>query len=338
MTISPPPPQVVTRLDPEALPVGELTRLEIELIHDGMGTPMRLPVLAVRGARGGPVLGLTAAIHGNEVNGIPIIHRLLHQVDPGRLRGTLIGAPVLNLPGFLMRQRGFNDGRDLNHLFPGREPGYASEVYVARLLERLIAPMEILIDLHTASFGRVNSLYIRADMSEPRTAQMARLLMPQIIVHNPPADGTLRGAVQARGVPAITLEIGNPHRFQSEYIGHTVAGLRAVLSALGMLPRRSRAPGEPAVLCERSYWLHTHRGGLLEVHPQVTDRVAAGDRIATLYNIYGDVVAEYPAPESGVVIGHAVDPVAQTGARILHLGIPANPDEPPFLHHEAPPP
>jgi predicted deacylase len=122
------------------------------------------------------------------------------------------------------------------------------------------------------------------------------------------------------GIPAITLEIGDPQKFQPTYVRSSRIGLRTVLAAAGMLPRRTVSEGPEPVLCERSSWMYTDRGGLLEVLPRPTERVSRGERVAVLRNAFGDVIREYDAPEDGVVIGKSVNPVGQTGARILHLG------------------
>lgn len=320
-------------LDLEALPREKISRVRLELAHDGLGRPLRLPLLVARGRRDGPVFGLTAAVHGNELNGIPVIHGLLGSINLANLAGTIVAVVAVNVPGVLARRREFPDGRDLNHLFPGRPDGSASEVFAHRLMQRVIRQFDLLVDLHTASFGRVNSLYVRADMTDPVTARMAYLQRPQIIVHNPPVDGTLRGAAQGIGIPSITVEIGNPHRFQRDYIKRSRTGLRAVLSHAGMQSMRSVLPSEPPLLCLRSSWVHTDQGGLLEVFPRVCDRVRKGDPIARLTSIYGDVVREYDAPVDGVIVGKSVDPVAETGARIAHIGVLA-PDDHPFRQRE----
>jgi predicted deacylase len=149
---------------------------------------------------------------------------------------------------------------------------------------------------------------------------MAYLQRPQIIVHNPPSDHTLRGAAMDLGIPAITLEIGDPQKFQPTYVRSSRIGLRAVLAAAGMLPRRPVSEGAEPVLCDHSSWMYTDRGGLLEVLPRPTERVTRGERVAILRNAFGDQIREYFAPEDGIVIGKSVNPVGQTGARILHLG------------------
>ncbi|MDJ0838360.1 MAG: succinylglutamate desuccinylase/aspartoacylase family protein [Acidobacteriota bacterium] len=313
--------KLVHKLDLDYCPRGHISRMRLVLYHDGLGEPGCIPVLAARGEKPGPVFGITAAIHGNEVNGIPVIHKLLNNIDLSKLRGTLVCIPVVNVPGMLMGTRAFNDATDLNTIIPGREDGRDGEVFINRFCKMVVEQFDYLVDLHTASFGRVNSLYVRADMTDEVTAVMARLQRPEIILHNTPSDGTLRGYAMELGIPSITVEVGNPHRFHPEYIRRALAGLRAVLSEVKMIPKRQRAPGPTPILCKRSYWLYADHGGLLEVFPKVTELVEKNQEIARLLDIYGDVTRVYRAPETGVVIGKSVHPVGQTGARILHLGI-----------------
>ena len=310
-------------LDIENLPRGHVSKLLVELVHDGLGLPVMVPALVARGLKDGPVFGITCAVHGDELNGIPVVHRLFERLDVRAVRGTIVAVLVVNVPGFEANRRRFLTGEDLNHRFPGDALGNAVDVYAHRLLDRLIRHFDYLLDLHTASFGRVNSLYVRADLSEPVSARMAMLQRPQIVLDDPPSDHTLRGTADEMGIPAITVEIGNPQLFQPTYIRRALAGLRAVLCDLGLLPRRRAVTefSEP-VVCSGSFWTYTDRGGLLEVLPQVAHRVAEGEVVARLHDIFGALVAEYRAPRDGVVIGRATNPVATTGARILHLGVP----------------
>ncbi len=326
------------RLDLDALPEGQTTRLSLEISHDQLGQPIRVPVLIARGRRPGPVLGLTAALHGNELNGVPVIHRVFDGLDAAALRGTVVAVVVANVPGFVRRQRTFMDGQDLNHLMPGKARGNGAQVYAARLVKRAIAPLDLLVDLHTASTGRINCLYVRADMTRPDTAGMAYRVHPEIVLHNPANDRTLRGTAMGMQIPAITVEIGNPQRFHQEYVKAAVSGVRRILAGEGMLPRRKAAGSRHPVVCARSRWLYTQEGGILEVFPKVATRVEKGDVIARIRDVYGETIAEHKAPFSGIVIGKAVDPAAETGARILHLGEIADDDDPRFLRRseEAP--
>ena len=297
---------------------------------------MRIPVIAVRGARPGPVFGITAALHGNELNGIPVVHRLIDSISPETLRGTLVAVPVLNIPGLVRHEREFRDSTDLNHIMPGVADGNESQVYAYRLTSRVVGAFNYLADLHTASFGRINTLYVRADLDEPTTARMAMLQRPTIILHNPPRDHTLRGWASAEGAPAITIEIGDPHVFQPKKVRRTLSGLRALLTQMKMLPRRAHPTPPPPVLCEASRWIYTDRGGLLRVNPELGELVEEGALVAQQFDIFGDLVREYRAPYAGVVIGKSVDPVSPTGARIIHLGRLATPGRFPHAESHAP--
>jgi uncharacterized protein len=326
---------VVDRLDVEALPQGQVSRLALALVDDELGSPLHLPVLVARGATAGPLFGITCALHGDEINGLAVIHRLVEWLDVSALHGTVVAVMVVNVPGYRLSMRTLPDGSDLNLLMPGRADGNVANVYAYRFLNGVVRPLDYLVDLHTASRGRANSLYVRADMSDAVTAEMARLQRPQIILHNPPSDYTLRGAAAELGVPAITVEIGNPNRFQPKYIERSLAGLKAVLAMAGMVSWRAPRASDAPVLCRRSFWMYTDAGGLLEVLPRVTERVAQGEVVARLRNVYGDRVREYQAPEAGVVIGKSVSPVGPTGARILHLGLVAETEEELFARGEA---
>jgi len=317
----------VPSLDLDSLPLGSVTRLLVAVSEDALGGSIRLPVLVARGRRPGPVLGLTAALHGNELNGIPVLHRLTRALDLDLLRGTVVGVVVFNAPALLRNQRVFPDGRDLNHLMPGRPDGNESELYAHRCVDRLVRHFDYLIDLHTASFGRVNSLYVRADLENEVTGRMARLLRPQILLHNPASDRTLRGTAMEMGIPAITLEIGDPQRFSPRFVRASVAGIRAVMGDLGMLRKSRLSEGPPPIVCRSSSWMYTSNGGFLSVGAGLCATVAPGESVAELTNAFGDIVEQYRAPTAGVVIGKSVNPVGPAGARILHLGEPARPSD-----------
>lgn len=341
--VPPPPASVTNQLELAGLDVG-VHRMFVELVGDGLATGIRVPVVVARGAESGPVFGITACVHGNELNGIAVIHRLMQQIDVRALRGTVVGVVAVNVPGLHRYERTFVDGTDLNRIMPGRADGTVGQVYAYRLIDRIINRFDMLLDLHTASFGRINSLYVRADMSDASTAKMAYLQRPQIIVHNPAADQTLRGTAMALGIPAITVEIGDPQRWQERLTRSTLAGVRDVMHWAGHiddvtehsedgLNRDPDEPeAEPPVICRSSSWMYTDRGGLLRVYGRLAERVGAGQRIATVTNAFGDAIREYDCPRDGIIVGKSTNPVGQTGARIVHLGDIARGDDAFLLH------
>ena len=313
--------ETVKELDIDKAPKGKITRYWLEIVKDGMGVPVNLPVIIAKGNSDGKVVGLTAAVHGNELNGIPVIQRLFKEIDAETLRGTIVGVPIVNVPSFLRKKRRFLDGTDLNHIMPGRPDGTVSQVYAWRIVNKIINQFDFLLDLHTASNGRINSYYIRADMSDEMVRKMALLQNAQIIVHNPPSDGTLRGTADELEIPAITLEVGNPNLFQKGMIRDGLTGIHNLLGHLNITDSQVEEQSNETVICKKSYWIYTNTGGLLTVHPDVTQLVKKGEQIATLRNVFGDIVEEFEAPENGIVIGKSVSPVNQAGGRILHLGI-----------------
>ena len=313
------------KLDVERLQRGRVYRIWYSILHDTFDAPIRLPILVARGTKPGKVLGITAAVHGDELNGIPVIQKLFNEIDLAQLSGTVVGVIATNVSALHAHRRRFADGTDLNHVMPGIANGNTPQVFAYRFFHHIVKQFDYLLDLHTASRGRTNSYYIRADMNDPTTARLAELQNAQIIVHNPPNDGTLRGAASLNGIAAITLEVGNPSTFQKGMIRSGLTGMHNALIWLGMTSGEIDAPEEPHVLCQSSYWLYTSTGGILTVRPQLTERVTKGQLLAQQHNIFGDLVEEYYAPEDGIVIGRSINPVNRTGGRILHLGVPATP-------------
>jgi len=297
-----------------------VARYWLRIISDPLGQPVCIPVIVARGAHDGPVLGITAAVHGNELNGISVIQRLFSDIDTSELHGTLIGVPVANVPAFIRKKRRFNDGTDLNHIMPGKVDGNISQLYAHRFFHRLIVHFDALVDLHTASTGRINSYYIRADMSQSSTRDLANVQNAEIIVHNPPSDGTLRGAAAEIDIPAITIEVGNPNLFQKRFIRSGVEGIHNTLCHMGMIKEELIANERETVLCSSSHWIYTHKGGLLSVKADILDQLKAGDSLATLRDVFGDTIHEYHTAHDGIVIGRSVNPVTQSGGRIIHLG------------------
>lgn len=313
--------KTISQFDLKDTPRGATKHFWVQIISDGFSNPVSIPLMVMRGIKDGPILGVTAAVHGNELNGISVIHRLFNEVDVEELTGTIVGVPVVNVPSFMRRKRRFNDGIDLNHIMPGKENGNVSQVYAYRFVNKILKHFDYLLDLHTASFGRTNSYYIRADLDQPIVKQMAKLQNADIIVHNPPSDGTVRGAADELRIPAITLEVGNPNTFQKKLIRSGVEGIHNVLCYLKMVDDEIIMVEHDTVICSRSIWLYTDRGGLLTIPVDLREKVMKGETIAYLRDIFGNKIREYEAPNDGVVIGKSISPVNQTGGRILHLGI-----------------
>lgn len=348
---------VVDELDVAAMPAGEVTSVWLRLVESCLGSPMCVPVLVAKGAHDGPVLGLTAAVHGDEVSGAAAIHTVVRELRPrlAELRGAVIGLPVVCVPAFRLRKRIFPDQSrdvDLNRIFPGDPKGSTAQQYAHAVLHKAIAgKMNYLFDLHTACFGNVNCMYLRADMNDPTMRKMALAMNADVLLHSTSAtggtegSGTLRAAASAAGVHTVCVEMGNPSTFNEHYIQRCAHGAFFFMGSLAMLApqlveslvfeedgaepdaaratiARSRRLG---YMCRASYWIFSAHGGLMTVHVELCERVQRGQRVATIINLFGEVVEEVTSPEDGVIIGHSENPTQDQGGRVIHLGVLAPP-------------
>ncbi len=293
----------------------------VHLVSNGIAQPIHVPVIIGKGIKDGPVLGITAVVHGNELNGMSVIQRLFNSLDLEKLSGTIIGVPVVNVPSILVNERRFVDGVDLNRIMPGDKDGNRSKIYANRIINRIVKNFDFLLDLHTASFGRVNSYYVRADLSSKIAKELALIQNPQIILNAPPKDGTLRGAAADLGIDAITIEVGDPDKFQKGMIRSSLTGVYNTLSFLKMYEEDIDKAEDEAIICKKSYWIYSRIGGIIQVHVQLTQQLKKGDLIATVRDVFGQVLKEYFAPEDGIVIGKSSNPIGQTGSRLIHLGV-----------------
>lgn len=309
----------VQRLQVDQYPLGTVTRLWLPLYQDATGRPVEVPFLLARGARPGPTMGIASAVHGNELNGIRIIHNLLRYLDLSELRGNLLCAPVVNVPAFNDGQRLFPDGLDLNHVFPGKPDGRPAEQYARAFVTAFLPNIDYLIDIHTASVGRTNTMYVRADLSDPVSRQMADAFNPEIILQARGSDGTLRRNALKKGIPSITVEAGNPNVFQGRIATEGDLGVRNILIELGFLEGEKVLRRDP-VVCPASCWLRTTGGGLLEPRFRLFDRVNKGAELAVVLDLFGDKIRDYKAPYDGIVIGMAANPVSVPGTRFCHFG------------------
>lgn len=299
----------------------QVHRLHLQLSDNQLGVPWRLPLIIIRGADKGPTVGITAAIHGNELNGISTIFKLIDEVDPAKLKGTLVLCPICNVPGYLANQRYFSDNVDLNRIMPGKPEGATSNIYAHYLTSKVISQFDYLLDLHTASHGRVNSLYLRADLDIEATRTLAFLQNPQIIVQKTDEKGTLRSWANANSIPAITIEIGNPNAFQHNLIDETLDGIINTLTYLEMLEGEVKDMLKGATVCDRSYWIYSTKGGIVDVLPELADRVKKDQVIANVYDVFGQIKEQIKSDCNGIVIGKNVRPNCDAGTRILHLGV-----------------
>ncbi len=301
----------------------------LKMLDNGMSQPVCIPIIVLKGEQQSPVLGLTAAIHGNELNGIKIIQELAEEIDVSQLNGTIIAIPGLNGISIPQHRRRYVDEEDLNRNFPGKVHGNRSQQYVWQINNKVLPKMEYLIDMHTASFGRVNSLYVRAKLEDAVIAKMAKLQDADIILNSNglpstneqiSATRTMRAEAMLKGIHCITVEYGNPQVFQPEIVKRGKTGIKNLMNWLEMTDEPIDLNDE-VVVCKKSYWIYVQEGGYLDIQVELKQQLQKGDLIAIMRNPFGDILNEYYCPEDGIVIGKSSNPINMNGGRIIHLGI-----------------
>jgi predicted deacylase len=287
------------------------------------GVPVSTPVLAINGALPGPTLCLTAAVHGDELNGIEMVRRVLHDLDPERLSGAVIGVPIVNVQGFRRGSRYLPDRRDLNRYFPGNPNGSAAARIAHSLFTQVIAHCDALVDLHTGSFERANLPQIRADLRNPDVVTLTLGFGSMVVLHSKPTAGTLRHAATMAGIPAVTVEAGGPSELELAEVKHGVKGIKTLLETLGMVKKRRRW-SDPEPVYYRSSWVRADNGGILLADVGLGSSVRKGDLLGTITDPMNNARTEVRSPWSGRVIGMARNQVVMPGFAAFHIGIQAD--------------
>ncbi|MHA6347609.1 succinylglutamate desuccinylase/aspartoacylase family protein [Roseivivax sp. CAU 1761] len=289
-------------------------------------TPVTLSARVVHGRRPGPVMFVSAAVHGDEVIGVEIVRRLLRATPLLRLSGTLIAVPIVNAFGFLNQSRYLPDRRDLNRVFPGSAQGSLAGRIADLFLTEVVARSDLGIDLHSAAVGRSNLPQIRLTPGNARLRDLGARFGAPVTLISRIRDGSLREAAEAGGVDVLLYEAGEGLRFDEFAVRAGVAGILRVMQGVGMLGARGvpRARGTP-VFCERSGWTRAPSGGLLRTLKACGDYVTEGEVLGLVADPFGDVEAEVRATETGIVVGRTNLPVVHEGDALFHIAVPARP-------------
>ncbi|MFN9731512.1 MAG: succinylglutamate desuccinylase/aspartoacylase family protein [Pseudomonadota bacterium] len=312
-------PQPLVLLGGE-VPVGTRGQLRWRVSESFDGTAVSTPVVVVHGSRPGPRLCLTAAVHGDELNGVEVVRRVLNDTDPSQLAGAVIAVPVVNLLGFSRGSRYLPDRRDLNRFFPGSDTGSAASRIAASLFREIIVHCTVLVDFHTGSFDRSNLPQVRGDLRDPQVLDFTRGFGATPVLHSPGSRGMLRLAASFRGIPAVTFEVGAPLRLEPEKIDFAVQAIKALMHHLQMT-RSFRMFAEPQATFYESKWVRVDHGGMLFSTVALGDRVRVGQRLGKVVDPLANEEHEVVSPFRGRVIGLALNQVVLPGFAAFHVGI-----------------
>jgi len=299
------------------------TRTTVEIPAGRLYThaPMTMPVHVVKGKKSGPRLFISAAIHGDEINGVEIIRRLLKLPALKRLKGTIIAVPIVNIHGLINHSRYLPDRRDLNRSFPGTEKGSIAARLAHLFMQEIVSQSTHGIDLHTAAIHRDNLPQIRANLDDDETEKLARVFNAPVIISSNLRDGSLREAAATYGIPMLLYEAGEALRFDEVSIRAGVKGIINVMRELEMLPpsrSKSKKQIEP-VVARSSSWIRAPDSGILRAMVALGSRVKKDTLLGVVSDPFGTTESNVTSTCAGIVIGRTNLPLVNEGDALFHI-------------------
>ncbi|ETA67649.1 MAG: uncharacterized protein PWQ51_1905 [Methanolobus sp.] len=283
-------------------------------------TASSMPVHVIHGRNPGPCLLVCAAIHGDEINGVEIIRRLLKHKTINNIKGTLIAIPVVNIFGFVSQSRYLPDRRDLNRSFPGSKKGSMAARLANILIEEIVDKCSHVIDLHTGATGKDNLPQIRAFLEEDEEIEkLARAFGVPVIIHTDLRDGSLREAAKKRNIPVLLYEAGEALRFDEVAIRAGVRGVLGVMSCLEMRKQKTRKKNYNAVISRETSWIRAHDSGIFRSIVPLGASVEKGDLLGYINDPLGEIETKVTSSVFGIVIGKTNMPLVHEGDATFHI-------------------
>ncbi len=283
-------------------------------------TPMTIPVHIIRGKKDGPRLFVSAAIHGDEINGVEIIRRLLQLPALKRLKGTIIAVPIVNVQGFIHHSRYLPDRRDLNRSFPGSGKGSLGGRLAYLFMKEIVSKSTHGIDLHTGAIHRSNLPQIRANLDDPETERLACAFNVPVIISSSLRDGSLREAADTHGIPMLLYEAGEALRFDEVSIRAGVKGIVNVMRTLDMLsPSKRKSKIIEPVMARSSSWVRAADSGILRAMIPLGGRVKKDTLLGVIADPFGEREIKVISNINGIVIGRTNLPLVNEGDALFHI-------------------
>ncbi len=282
-------------------------------------TPLTMPVHIVRGEKDGARLFVSAAVHGNEINGIEIIRRLLKLELISKIRGTLIAVPVVNIYGFINQSRYLPDRRDLNRSFPGSGSGSLAGRLANIFLEEIASRCTHGIDLHTAAIHRDNLPHVRTYLEDPEARRMAEKFSVPVILNTALTEGSMRKALYEKNIPVIVYEGGEALRFNEQAIRAGVNGIVSVMRELGMLPESKSSAGTESVVAKSGVWIRASDSGIFRSAVSTGAVVKKDQELGVITDQSGAEKKRVRSSVNGIVIGCIRIPLVHEGEALFHV-------------------
>jgi len=305
----------------QSILMGERKRVELNLATLFDYTELKIPVEIIRSKKRGPVLFVSAAIHGDELNGVEIVNRLSKRISVNKLTGTLILVPVVNVFGFNNKSRYLPDRRDLNRSFPGSKHGSLASRIAYIFIKEIVNKSTHGIDLHTAAIHRTNLPQVRAYLDNVETRSLAASFAAPVVLDSRLRDASLREAARKKGVKTLLFEGGEALRHDEKVIKIGLAGCLRVMKSIGMLSSAKPVSVKKSIIAKSSEWLRAPHGGTIRSLRRVGEFIKKGDVLGSVTNLFGNDNYEIIAENSGVIIGAITMPLVNKGDAVFHIAL-----------------
>ena len=301
----------------EDVALGEDRQIHLNIARLPTYTNIDLPVRIIRAKNDGPVVLLSGGLHGDEINGIEIVRRLISNDHLKLTSGTVIAVPLMNVYGFIQNVRGVPDGKDINRSFPGNKHGSLAKLVAYNIMNEIIPKVDYGVDFHTGGASRANYPQIRCVFDIPKNMELARAFAPPVILNSNLVASSFRKAAHNKGKHILVYETGESLRMDEAGIETAIAGTKRLLNHLGM---RGTAP-EAGTIDEynKSKWLRAKYAGIFNTTIQLGDKVKKRQIVGRITDPFGNERFNLKAPDSGQVIGLNNSPVVHKGDAILHI-------------------
>lgn len=299
---------------------GENKIIDLPTTQFYTNTHVTIPIHVIRGKKDGPRLFVCAAIHGDEINGVEIIRRLLKK-NMKRMRGTLIAIPIVNIHGFVQQTRYLPDRRDLNRSFPGSKKGSLAARLAYTFMKEIVEQCTHGIDIHTGAIHRTNLPQIRANLDEPETEKLAKAFSVPVMLNSKIRDGSLREAASELGIPMLLYESGEALRFDEVSIRAGLRGIVKVMIELGMLPKPSKTSRihKKSTIAQGSTWVRSQSSGIVRTKVELGTHVTKGQLLGIINDPFGENETKITSPYDGIVIGRVTIPLVYEGDALFHI-------------------
>ena len=305
--------------DGESIAPGESRDVLLAVGESYSSMTVQIPIHVRRGLEDGPAVLVTAALHGDEINGTGAIRRLIRDPNLRLLKGTLILVPVLNILGFERHSRYLPDRRDLNRAFRGSAKGSLASRLARQIFDELVSRADYCIDLHTAAVRRTNFPNVRGDLANPEVRRLAQAFGTEIILDGRGPKGALRREACRAGCPTIVMEGGEVWKVEPDIVESAMTGVRNTLVELGMIEAVPQRPSFQLVITKKK-WMRAEFGGFLRFHIRPGEIVERRQILATNSTLLGEELGVLRAPFDGIVIGMATLPAISPGEAVCNLG------------------